>query len=323
MWKLIPGSDNFYINDYGDVEDQYGFSRRQYLNGDGYLTVAIKVLGKWVTYGVGRLVAITFHESERSDERNVVNHRDLDKLNNYKGNLEWLTVGENNVHLAVSNMDSKRDTVLGVDRNGREVRGLHLHDISEKTGIYFLDVWDSIKYQDGVNGWYFTHIPFDARLTDDLRKPRFSTRDRLGRKEQVKVFVKNLNSGETISYGSVQEAASALGVRTNTVSYKITEECKSPFIDDFELSATPTFRDYIPVPSTGSREVFVLEIETGKSIYYPSAKEFYLSRSLSKKAVTTILAKDTGRVLEGLVFTYSDNCETVSEIIRRYACPDN
>ena len=71
--------------------------RKLYLRKDGYFYVDLYNNGIGKTIGVHRLVANEFCY-ERSDEKNVVNHKDGNKLNNYYKNLEWCTMQENITH---------------------------------------------------------------------------------------------------------------------------------------------------------------------------------------------------------------------------------
>jgi hypothetical protein len=71
------------------IEKPYSGVCRQYKN-RGYLSLRI---GK-KSYRVHRLVAESFVDG-RTKEKNVVNHKDSNPLNNVADNLEWLTVKEN------------------------------------------------------------------------------------------------------------------------------------------------------------------------------------------------------------------------------------
>ena len=71
----------------------------------------------------------------------------------------------------------------------------------------------------------------------------------------------------------------------------------------------------------GSREVFVLDTVSGKERIFPTATSVYSELDLSKKAVTTILSKNTLRKLSGYVFTYADNDDSILEIKRAYGRP--
>ncbi len=72
--------------------DKYGYLRiTEYVG---------KVNGKYVykTHKVHRLVAIAFVPNKHPDTNTVVNHKDGNKLNNNKDNLEWITLSENTRH---------------------------------------------------------------------------------------------------------------------------------------------------------------------------------------------------------------------------------
>lgn len=71
--------------------------RKLYLRKDGYFYIDLYNNGIGKTFGVHRIVANEFCY-ERSDEKNVVNHKDGNKLNNYYKNLEWCTMKENITH---------------------------------------------------------------------------------------------------------------------------------------------------------------------------------------------------------------------------------
>jgi len=96
--KKIPFSKDFYINTKGEVFDSSGSIRKNYLNGDNYVTVNIKLEdNRWVTFGVHRLAALT-HIPRVDLNQTEINHRIPDLQNNNVSNLEWVTPSQNNIH---------------------------------------------------------------------------------------------------------------------------------------------------------------------------------------------------------------------------------
>ena len=70
-----------------------GSKRHTWPNGSGY---PVFKLGR-TRYTVHEVVATKFH-GDRPSSRHQVNHKDLDKTNNHKDNLEWVTQKANLHH---------------------------------------------------------------------------------------------------------------------------------------------------------------------------------------------------------------------------------
>jgi len=112
-WKPISGYEGLYeVSDSGDVRscDRYiktqirhvtsrlihGKMLSQNTKSNGYKTVDLCKNGKVKTTLVHRLVAEAFLPNP--DRLGFVNHKDSDRTNNSKSNLEWVTASENRVH---------------------------------------------------------------------------------------------------------------------------------------------------------------------------------------------------------------------------------
>ena len=93
--------ENYYISNYGKL-----YSRRykrlisQYLDEGGYYRVNITYApGKTIFTGVHKLELMTFNPIMPKDlEIYIPNHKDGNKINNFIGNLEWMTISENTRH---------------------------------------------------------------------------------------------------------------------------------------------------------------------------------------------------------------------------------
>lgn len=106
IWVDIPNYEGLYeVSNYGNVRKSDGTLMNGSLNSYGYRVVSLTKSGKKKDKKVHRLVASAFLPTIPG--KDVVNHIDGDKLNNYAGNLEWCTKGENVRH-ATMTLDSRR-----------------------------------------------------------------------------------------------------------------------------------------------------------------------------------------------------------------------
>lgn len=100
--KMIKGFPNYVINSDGTVMNiNTGRYLKPEITSNGYARITLSAFGITKRYLLHRLVAELFVEG-RTTEKNVVNHKDTNKLNNKSTNLEWVTHQENVDH-AVSN----------------------------------------------------------------------------------------------------------------------------------------------------------------------------------------------------------------------------
>lgn len=99
IWKDIKGYEGYYqISNKGQVKN---IKTNKILTGDinnaGYhrVTLYSPIKQRFFTH---RLVALHFCENN-NNEKNIVNHKDGNKLNNNINNLEWCTCSENQQHV--------------------------------------------------------------------------------------------------------------------------------------------------------------------------------------------------------------------------------
>ena len=120
-WKYIPGFSQYKVSKDGEVFSLF-YNRLMDKQGKGdYETLRlVNDDGERKSMKVHRLVALAFHENP--DNKRVVNHKDKEKKNNKKDNLEWNTDSENVLHAMDNGLDSRRKKVIQYDKDGSEIR---------------------------------------------------------------------------------------------------------------------------------------------------------------------------------------------------------
>ena len=96
-WRDVVGYEGLYkVSEYGDILSiKSNILLKQRLGSRGYYQVSLFKNGVSKHHQVHRIVAAAFCEG--ADYFPVVNHMDEDKTNNHYTNLEWCTVGYNNI----------------------------------------------------------------------------------------------------------------------------------------------------------------------------------------------------------------------------------
>lgn len=323
--KEIPGSAGFLADEEGNVYSPNGERRNTYRNGDGYHTVAIqKEDGRWVTYGVHRLIARTHVPKGDVFVCDQVNHRDSDLDNNRAINLEWVSAIENNIHSEIMRTDNIYPCVLAYDAEGNCV-GMYLnaHHAAAEKGVHPLDVWDSLRWSVEVNGVVFKHRGFDYKIPTEFKKPTIHDRDDNGRPPARSLKMLDIQSGEIRIFHSFAEAAKEFGISASHLHQSIPRHGKVRVFkkryqvayleDDFpEISEEELERAL----NHGPREVLAYNAEHVKFVIFGSAKQFVEDSGLSKKAVTTALKNGTMRTLgvwKGFVYATSANVRKLHE----------
>jgi hypothetical protein len=304
--KEIPGTRGFLADEDGNIYGPDEVIRSKYVNGDGYLTSSVKTEdGRWVTFGVHRLVALA-HIPNLSPECTEVNHRDNRLKNNKALNLEWVTASQNNIHSEIMREDNLYPTVVA-ERSGISI-GMYRNakEASESLNVSVLEVWDSIKDSKEVNGVRFIHRPWNGRLPGAFVKPKVLV-------PKVKTAIKTLDvdNGEIRVFESFYEAAKEYQVSPSHL-YKSIPRSGQIYLfkkkyqvayaeDDFpEISK----EDLRIARNRGPKDVVAYHLGEKKYVIFATAKEFVQLTGLSKKAVTTALAKGILRKIDSWVAVY-------------------
>lgn len=96
LWHEILGFEGLYqVSNLGRIKNKKGMFLKPYLQ-NGYLRVGLYKNKSIKSIYIHRLVATAF--IPKIEDKNIINHKDGNKLNNNVQNLEWCNYSENNQH---------------------------------------------------------------------------------------------------------------------------------------------------------------------------------------------------------------------------------
>ena len=97
IYKDVVGYEGIYqVSNFGNVKScKTGLIRNYYLEKNGYYSITLRKNGVGNTRKVHQLVAESFLNHKRCGYKLVINHIDLNKINNKVDNLEIVTNREN------------------------------------------------------------------------------------------------------------------------------------------------------------------------------------------------------------------------------------
>ena len=322
-WKEIDIAPGFTISESGVVRDPEGNIRNNYRNGDGYVGVAIKIESSdWVTMGVHRLVGLYFLESDRVDRKHI-NHLDGNIENNHWLNLEWVTPRENNIHATLLSTSNRHPKIF-YEKDGCSYSALNIYQVSEMTGLNYLDIWRSIKNEVSLDGWTFNFRGKYAGKCEYVLR-NYDT-DEQGRFKPRSVKTRSVLTGLTKVFTSLKAAADYHGVNANAIHQAIPRDEHLRFLKkEFQVAyadepfQNATADDVARALLHGAREVIAYNQKEKAYVTYKSAKEFYTMNKLSKKSVTSNLARNRLRDHNGWVALYKneDNLKMLEDFLNR------
>lgn len=127
VWKDVIDFENEYeVSNLGNVRRKVQ-NLKAGISPHGYKTLSLSKNGKIITKLVHRLVAEAFIENPEFKE--IVNHKDCNKINNRLENLEWVTHNENMQH----SVDNNRQRNQSGENN-------NMNKLSEKDVLFIREL---------------------------------------------------------------------------------------------------------------------------------------------------------------------------------------
>ena len=177
IWKDVVGYEKYYqVSNIGRVRSndrliehgnhkfiKKGIVLKQSFTTTGYKKVELSINKKKKSTKVHRMVLMAF-EGMPVGEKNVTNHKDLNKINNNIDNLEWVTTQENVTHAIES---GAWENIIKIDKN-------QLYDlyINQKKGLK--EISDILNISEQVIYRNMKKYDIKTRTTGEARKIKYS-----------------------------------------------------------------------------------------------------------------------------------------------------
>ena len=160
IWKSIPGYEGLYeISNIGNVRSLFRYKKtlkpHLTINGYQYVQLFKNKVGK--NYYVHRLVAMAFIPKEEGKE--IVNHKDENKINNCVENLEWTSHIENcrwgtAIARRTQNLDYSKRKV----NNANQIKACSKPILQNTKNGEFVIARESASECARENGWTISNI---------------------------------------------------------------------------------------------------------------------------------------------------------------------
>jgi hypothetical protein len=97
----------YYVTDNGDILNKKNKIKSFVISNAGYKRVCLSINGKQTMRTIHRIVAETYIPNTLNKQ--MVNHKDGDKLNNNINNLEWVDRAENEYHAKINKLKASKE----------------------------------------------------------------------------------------------------------------------------------------------------------------------------------------------------------------------
>jgi hypothetical protein len=156
--------DGYYVNNLSQIVSPKGKICKINISNSGYYCFSVKEKGKFIGKFLHR--ALCFEFVPKVENKDFVNHKDGNKLNNDINNLEWCTKSENTKHaykLGLKKIPFNTLGKFGKDHNRSKsvlcltnlVEYGSMSEASRKLGISISSVSWSVKHKKPIFGMHF------------------------------------------------------------------------------------------------------------------------------------------------------------------------
>ena len=153
VYKVIDGYENYEISNIGNVRNKKTGLILKHSLKNGYYRVGLSTNGKSKHFRVHRLIALHFIPNPQNKQ--LVDHKDRNPLNNDINNLRWATPSENGMNKSILKSNKSTKTGVYFDKHiNRWLVKMSINGIQKHFGNY-LNFDDAVKVRKEQEDRYY------------------------------------------------------------------------------------------------------------------------------------------------------------------------
>lgn len=333
-WKKVPLYRDTYASSKGRIAKNFrgkGYRlARQFKDAtykDHYMATSVRDMdGRYLTVQVHVLVALAFHgiPEDFGSVYVTVNHKDGDKVNNEKDNLEWNTRSENLIHAYMTGLRTENVRVVVEDIHTGAVKEYYsISEFARKFGVTKSKANTLLRRHHCKDKAYEGQYVFTMDLENKVTNKHPWVRDIVG------VDYRN-NKLHVCTDSALMERIS--GVNRATILYSLRGK-KYNLINGFVFKykddptewpkytkeeAIESFNRYTTREPHAEKRfgVTVMDYTTGETRSYSTCGECDQKEGLFKGSTQNLLRNNPGKLYRGIAVRYQDDTTPFREITK-------
>lgn len=315
----VPGFESVSVNEDGIVVKTESFEEIVPTY-SGYLQYFVTRMPDGRNLLTHRLVALAFHKQpvgiDPSDLQ--VNHKDGDKLNIHKDNLEWVTRSENRIHALQTGLAPANPVLIKDLRTGEITEHYGSNEAARWLGVDKSSMCQYLKRTDRIRKLFYVIIRKGGdwpNITKENISPKMYGLPNV-------LLGKNVLTGEVCIFGSIEKAAELLQIKQGTLYMHIKRYGERPYhgyswkySDDVQLNSEYLKKHKGKAPNHNIRRkqypVIALNTKTGVETRYETGDGFCEENKTNRNTMRCAISRNKGK-WKHFILRYDNSTEKLS-----------
>lgn len=315
----VPGFESVSVNEDGILVETDTFREIAHIP-PGHLPYYSAYIPKEGTKLVHVLVAMAFHKKPEGipDKNLQVNHKDGNKLNIHKDNLEWVTRSENRIHALQSGLAPANPVLIKDLRTGEITEHYGSNEAARWLGVDKSSMCQYLKRTDRIRKLFYVIIRKGdewPNITKENISPKMYGLPNV-------LLGKNVSTGEVCIFGSITKAAELLDILPGTLYMHIKRFGERPYhgyswkySDDVQLNSEYLKKHKGKAPNHNIRRkqypVIALNTKTGVETRYETGDAFCEENKTNRNTMRCAISRNKGK-WKHFILRYDNSTEKLS-----------